>query len=46
MNNGLREMVRSQLERDLRRLEDDLAIQQMSENRCLIKKEISYLKEL
>jgi len=39
-------MVRSQLQRDLRRLEDDLAIQEMTEEACSIKEEMSFLKSL
>ena len=46
LNNGLREMVISQLQRELRQLEDDLAIQVMSEDNCLIGREASYLKSL
>ena len=41
-----RSFVRSQLERDLRRYENDLAIQEMSEHSCLIGKEARYLKDL
>ena len=46
LNEILREMIRSQLERELRRLEDDLAIQIMSEDTCLVTKEASFLKSL
>ena len=37
---------RRQLERELRRTEDDLAIQQMTEEACMINKEMSFLKSL
>ena len=37
---------RRQLERELRRTEDDLAIQQMTEEACMINKETSFLKSL
>ena len=46
MNYYFRETVRRQLQRDLRRLEDDLQIQQMSEETCMIDKEVSFLKSM
>ena len=45
-NDILRDMIRSQLERELRRLEDDLAIQIMSEDTCLVTEEASFLKSV
>jgi len=42
---NLSDYVRKELERELRRFEDQLAIQYSSELSCLIGKEAKYLKE-
>ena len=46
MHYYFRDQNRRQLQRDLRRLEDDLYIQQLSEEACMLNKEVSFLKSM
>ena len=45
-SSDLSEQNRRQLQRELRRAEDDLAIQQMTEEACMLDKEVSFLKSM